>query len=68
MLEHLKRIILRLRYSAGGLPPFGPPDDPDTGVRQPAWRRRPGGGSAAAVAEPDDEGETVAALGRHRRE
>lgn len=67
MLDRLKRIILRLRGPSGGLPPFSPPADPDTGVRQPAWRRRPGGGGVVAVAEPDDEGPSVAAVaGAHR--
>jgi hypothetical protein len=54
MLEHLKRIIARLRSSGTWLPPPGSlPEDPDIGVREPKWRRPSGGSTAVAVPEPN---------------
>jgi hypothetical protein len=53
MLEHLMRIIQRLRSSPPRLPPFAPPDAPDAGVRHPKLRGGPGGVLAAAVDEPE---------------
>lgn len=66
MLERLKRIISRLRSSGADLPPTSPPENPDIGVWQPKWGRRPGGSAAVAVAEPDEPGAPVAAIGRNR--
>lgn len=66
MLEHLKRIIARLR-SSGAAPPASPPENPDVGVRQPRRGPRPGGRTAVAVAEPDEHGPAIAAVGRNRR-
>jgi hypothetical protein len=64
VLDYLKRIIGRLR--ARGLPPMNPPDDPDAGVRHPRSGGRPGGTTAVAVAEPDEERPTIVAHGRNR--
>jgi hypothetical protein len=66
VLEYLKRIIARLRSSGTAFPPTMPPDDPDAGVRQPRWERRPGGSSSAAVEEPDEQRPLVEAIGRNR--
>ncbi len=66
MLEYLKRIIERVRRRGSGFPPFGPPGDPDAGVRQPNGNRGPRRTMAASVAEPDDP-QAVAAIGRDRR-
>jgi hypothetical protein len=59
VLEHLKRLIARLRSSGGPFPPLPPLDDPDVGVRQPRWLRPSSGSTAVAVAEPDGEEFTV---------
>lgn len=68
MIEHLKRIISRLRASGDWLPPpSSPPEDPEIGVRQPNWRRPPGGSAAIAIAEPEDQTASVAAIGRIRK-
>ena len=64
MIEHLKRIISRLRSSGTWLPPLGPPEDPAIGVREPKWRRPPGNSAAVAVAEPEDHREGIEAIGR----
>jgi hypothetical protein len=65
MIEHLKRIIARLRSSGTWLPPPGSlPEDPDIGVREPRWRRPSGGTTAVAVAEPEDTRVTTLAPGR----
>jgi hypothetical protein len=48
----LSRLFRRLSPSE---PPTTFPDDPDVGVREPRRGRRPGGGSAIAVAEPDED-------------
>ena len=53
MIEHLKRIIARLRSSGAWPPPPGSlPENPDLGVREPKWRRPSGGSTAVAVVEP----------------
>jgi hypothetical protein len=67
MFEYLKRIASRLRFRAGGPPPASLPDDPEAGVREPRWRRGPGGSAAVAVAEPRDPDPVVAAIGRDIR-
>lgn len=68
MIEYLKRIISRFRSSGVVVPPStNPPENPDAGVREPRWGRRPGGGTAVAVAEPDDQSPTTVAIGRNRR-
>ena len=66
VLEYLKGIIARLKSGAPGAPPMSPPDPPDAGIRQPRSGRRPGGSTAAAVAEPDEERSAIAAIGRTR--
>jgi hypothetical protein len=63
MLEHLKRLVARLR-TWDDLPPMSPPDGPDTGVRHPRGTPRSGGRLAAAVDEPDDDRAAVEAVGR----
>jgi hypothetical protein len=61
MIEHLQRIISRLRSSGAWLPPPAtPPEDPEIGVREPKWRPPSGGSTAAAVAEPEDRRATIA--------
>ena len=66
MLQYLKRIIQRLRRSRR-YPPFDSFDDPDAGVRHPKRSGGPNRTMAAAVDEPDDTRELVAAIGRQRR-
>jgi hypothetical protein len=66
MLEHLQRIIARLR-DLGFFLPTRPPENPDVGVRQPRSGRRPGGTTAAAVAEPDEPAPATRAIGMNRR-
>jgi hypothetical protein len=67
MIEHLKRLIARIRSSNTWLRPPGGPADPEIGVREPRWRRPSSGSTAVAVAEPDDQRHSVAALGTVRR-
>jgi hypothetical protein len=51
-----RAILSRLfRRFTPGEPPTNFPDDPDVGVREPKRGRRPGGGSAIAVAEPGED-------------
>jgi hypothetical protein len=66
IVEYLKGIALRL-FSSGGRPPWTlPPEDPHVGVRQPRWRRRPGGSTAIALAEPDEQLPPTEAVARNR--
>jgi hypothetical protein len=65
VLEYLKQIIARLRSAPPDVPPVRPPEDPDTGVRHPRSGSRPGGSSAIAVAEPDEERSAIPAIGRN---
>ena len=67
MIQYLKRIIERLRGLRPRLPPFDSSSDPDAGVRHPRRGGGPNRTMAAAVDEPDDARELVAATGRHRR-
>jgi hypothetical protein len=68
VIEYLKRIIRRFRSSGVVFPPStNPPENPDAGVREPRWGRRPSGGTAVAVAEPDEQGPATLAIGRNRR-
>jgi hypothetical protein len=48
-------------------PPSGGASDPLIGVRQPVRRGPSGRRAAAAVEEPDHEGENVEAVGRRHR-
>ena len=78
MIEHLKRIISRLRSSGTWslldlqqihprkqlFPPLSPPEDPAIGVREPKWRRPTGNSAAVAVAEPEDHREGIEAISR----
>ena len=66
MRDYLKRIIARLRRSARGAPPTSPPQDPNIAVRHPKWRQGPGGSSAVALVEPEEQGPPIAAIGRNR--
>jgi hypothetical protein len=52
MLAFLQKIAQRLR--AFGRPEIRPPEDPETGVRQPVRKRGPGGRSTVAVVEPEE--------------
>jgi hypothetical protein len=66
VLEYLKRIAARL-WASGGRPPWTlPPEDPHVGVRQPRWGRRPGGSTAIALVEPEEQVPPTAAVGRNR--
>ena len=68
MLGFFKRMFSRLFGSAApGGPPTMPPESPDAGVREPRGRRRPGGSSAVALAEPDEHRTIDARSGGRRR-
>jgi hypothetical protein len=69
MLEHLRRIVARLRsFGARFPPPAGPPEDPDISVREPRWRRPSGGHTAVAVVEPQEPHTTMAVAAHVRAE
>lgn len=58
MFSFVRRILSRVRgLSLPDTPPPSttPPGDPHAGVREPRPGGRPGGSSAVALAEPDDE-------------
>ena len=65
VLDYLKRLVRLVRSDTSRFPPpWSPPEDPDSRVREPRGRRPSGGSASIALAEPDDDAPLTLAVGR----